>query len=205
MTIINAQIARGSGTLPKDVSKDALIYLDASINAGRAFEWEMLSKPEASKAVFSSPILSTTKFGPLDVYGVYLVKLWINRNQYDQKIKTLALNVPETVSGYIPNTPEFKSGSIIRNRDFDTGGPLPGWAAWWTIEDDANLLDNYAGDSRGRCVPQNYDSGGEYVMVLGDDRGRDSPMAVGDVFAVSQEIDLTNINTLTVDLKFIKR
>ena len=100
---------------------------------------------------------------------------------------------------------KFKSGSIIRNRDFDTGGPLPGWAAWWTIEDDANLLDNYAGDSRGRCVPQNYDSGGEYVMVLGDDRGRDSPMAVGDVFAVSQEIDLTNINTLTVDLKFIKR
>lgn len=205
MTIINTQIARGSGTLPKDISKDALVYLDASVNAGRVFEWETLSKPGTSRAVFSSPISSATKFGPLDTYGVYLVKLWINRNQYDQKVKTLALNVPETVSGNTPVTPKFKSGSIVRNRDFDTGEALPGFAAWWTIEDDADLLANYAGESRGRCIPQNYDSDGEYVMVLGDDLGRDSPMAVGDVFSVSQEIDLTNINTLTINLKFIDR
>lgn len=205
MTIINAQIVKGNGTVPKEISKNALIYLDASINVGRAFEWETLSKPETSKAVFASPILSATKFGPLDTYGVYLVKLWINRNQHDQKTKTLALNVPETVSGNVPATPAFKSGSIIRNRDFDTGSPIPGYAAWWIIEDDAGLLDVYAGDSRGRCIPQNYDSNGKYVMVLGDDLGRDSPMAVGDVFSVSQEVDFTNINTLTVSLKFIKR
>ena len=80
MTVINSTIARGSGTLPKEISKDALVYLDASVNVGRAFEWETLSKPKTSKAVFSSPILATTKFGPLDVYGVYLIKLWINRN-----------------------------------------------------------------------------------------------------------------------------
>lgn len=206
MLFINTQIARGSGTLPKEISKDALVYLDASANVGRAFEWETISKPETSNAVFSSPILATTKFGPLDAYGVYLVKLWINRNQHDQKTKTLALNVPETVSGNVPTTPAFKAGSIIRNRDFDTGGPLPGYAAWWTIEDDAGLLNSvHAGVSRGRCIPQNYDSDGAYVMVLGDDLGTDSPMDVGDVFSVSQEIDLTNINTLTVNLKFIKR
>ena len=205
MVTINSSIARGSGTLPKEISKDALVYLDASANAGRMFEWETISKPETSKAVFNSPITKTTKFGPLDNYGVYLLKLWIDRNQHDQKTKTLALNVPKTVSGNIPTTPDFKAGSIVRNRDFSTGGILPGWAAWWTIEDDAGLLDNYAGESRGRCIPQNYDSNGNYVMVLGDDLGRDSPIDVGDVFSVSQEIDLTGITTLTINLKFIKR
>lgn len=205
MIQINTSIARGGGTLPKDISKNALVYLDASDNAGRAFEWETLSKPETSKAVFSSPITSITKFGPLDVYGVYLVKLWINRNQYDQKIKTLALNVPRSVSGNVPVTPEFKMGSVIRNRDFNTEGALSGFAAWWTVEDDAGLLNNHAGVSRGRCVPQNYDSNGEYVMVLGDDLGTDSPMGVDDTISISQEIDFTNVNILTINLKFIKR
>ena len=201
-------IAKGGGTLPKDLDLDSVVLLDASNNDGNAFEWEMLSKPENSLALLQSPILSITRLGPLDVVGVYLVKLWINRNQHNQQTRTLVLNAPAAISPLpLPEDPLFDSGGRVRNFSFELPGPLAGWAAYWTLVDDADILDSpRAGVSRGRCEPTNFQtSSGDHAMVLGDDKSSETPFLIGEEFSVSQEIDFTNMNILEITLKFIDR
>lgn len=208
MIIVNTSIAQGGGTLPKDLDLNSIILLDGSTNEGNAFEWEMVSKPENSMAIIQSPITATTKVGPLDLVGVYQLRLWVNRNMYGQSSKTVTLNVPDVVSPLpLPGDPLFDTGGRIRNFSFELPGPLAGLAAWWSLRDDANILDSaQAGVSRGRCTPTNFAApSGDYAMVLGDDAGDEADFSTGEEFSVSQDVDFTNMNILELQLKFTDR
>jgi len=180
--------------------------LDASNNDGQSFEWEIVSKPKTSKAVIQSHMTSISIVGPLDVVGVYCIRLWINHNEYNQKNKTISLNVPGKISlAPFPDDPLFDSGGRVRNFSFELPGILAGYPANWDVVDDAGLLNSIrAGLTRGRCIPNKFSTvSGKYVMVLGDDEEfTDNEMAVGDEFSIVQEIDFTNMNILEVTLKF---
>ena len=209
MINIISNIASGGGTIPKEIEEDSTLTLDASNNTGQTFSWEMLSKPENSNAFISGPISRITKFGPFDTVGVYLVKLVINRDTPTQQIKILSFSVPGQASHLpSPEKPNFEySGGLIQNGSFEASGILPGWAAYWTVTDIAGMLDEFAGVTRGRCIPTNFQPPhGLYSMVLGDDIGTSiDTISDGDEFSVDQNVDLTNAETITLVLKFINR
>lgn len=206
MIAINSKIVEGVGTPPKEVGINSWIFLDASSNSGSTFEWDIVSCPESSSPVLTSPVTSTTKFGRLDKVGVYQLRLWINRNMYGQRSKTISLNVPGEISPQpLPNDPTFYKGGAVRNGNFELQGILPGWALLWTTVDTEGLLDEHAGITRGRCIPTNFTPTDRYAMCLGDDIGLDDTFDVGGEFSIEQEIDFTNAQQLTLTLKFIKR
>lgn len=207
MLTVSMSIVSGTGTLPKDVSIGSVLLLDASNNIGSKFSWSVLSKPDDSMAVLRSPISSSTKFGPLDQVGVYQIKVAVDEGESTYQQKMLAVSVPPSHGVQpIPPQPEFSGGGgLVRNGTFSLPGILPGWAAYWTIIDDADILSEHAGITRGRCIPTNFDSDGSYVMCLGDDIGLDHTVAKGDEFSVSQTVDFTNATVLRVSIKFIQR
>lgn len=205
MLTVNTQVIKGEGSVPKDIGLNSVVELDGSSNTG-IMEWEMLSKPKESNAFIYNPIVSKTKIGPLDKQGVYVVRLWSNRNAYNEENKIVSLAVPVTNTGIQAETPTFSTGGgKIRNWSFEIGGPLPGWALFWTTIDDAEILSVHAGITRGRCVPTNFEPVGDYAMALGDDIGLNASFSVGDVFEVYQDVDFTNMNNLKLILKYIKR
>jgi hypothetical protein len=215
-TTINSSVIEGGGTLPKDININSVVYLDASGNDGKTFEWEFVALPESSAAVIRNPNSSTTRVGPLDKKGVYQIKLTIDRNAATQKVKTLALNVPGQKSILpIAGEPAYDTGGRVRNFSFELPGALAGYAEGWDTRDDAGILNSFAGIVRGRCTPTNFQlDSGNYAMVLGDDIGGSIPnttgagggdipdISRGDVFAVTQEIDLTDVDVLNVEIKF---
>lgn len=205
MLQISTEIVSGAGALPKDVDIDSVIMLDASDNIGTVtFEWEVISKPEDSTSLFTDPISSTTRFGPLNTTGVYLLRLTTNRNLPSQQTKTVVISVPvDVVTPPDPPTPNFRhSGKLVRNGSFELPGPFDGWAAYWTVTDTAGVLNERAGITRGRCIPTNFVPTNQYAFVLGDDIGGTVDSSVGEYFEVSQEIDFTNSKTLTITIQF---
>lgn len=206
MIYLTKTIIKGSGTLPKDIARNSVIYLDASSTTATTFEWEFISKPEDSFAVFSSPISSRTRVGTLDKTGVYYIKLVVDRNMSSEQQKAFALSVPvSTAVAPNPPTPQFSfSGGLVDNGSFELPGPLDGWAASWTLRDDSDVLATRAGTTRGRCIPTNFNTRGTYAFVLGDDIGGTVDADVGDVFEISQSLDFTNATRLTMVIKFRK-
>jgi hypothetical protein len=205
---ITSSILVGSGTLPKSVSRNAHLLLDAStsINA-RSYEWELVNKPNNAGPVIISPISSITRFGPLDEYGVYQIRCWINKHGQGEKSKHLTVSVPAVISSTpTASTPNYARPTPgILNGSFEIGiFGLPGWALYWNIVDDANILDSGGGATRGRCIPTNFTTDGTYAMTLGDDLGSSTNLRVGDEFSVYQDVDLTNRRTLKIKLKLNK-
>jgi hypothetical protein len=194
----------GSGTIPKDIGIGSLVQIDASSNGATSYEWTILSKPAESTAIIQNPGASAARFGPLDVAGVYLVKLDINSYEAAPQSRVLALSAPGTVSA-LPAAPDplFDTGGNVLNFSFELPGILQGWAADWNIEDTADLLDKHAGTARGRITPLNFDtSSGAYVFCLGDDISNTASVDKDSVFSISQEVDLTNVTTLRVTIKY---
>jgi hypothetical protein len=204
MITITTTLVEGDGTVPKNVGIDAVVMFNASTNTGNSFEWEIVSKPENSNAVLTSPQTSITRLGPLDYKGVYHVRLWINKNAADQKSRMISVSVPSIVSPLpAPSAPLFEAGGgRVRNWSFELPGVLPGYASDWLINDEAGILASQGGVTRGRSIPTNFTpTSGRYAMVIGDDLCLDDTFPVGAKFEVSQEVDLTNINQLELDAR----
>jgi hypothetical protein len=206
LVTIRASILNGGGTLPKSAGLNAMVLLDVSSNQFDVVEWEVLSTPKNSSALIQSQMKSMTRYGLLDKYGVYLIKVTLDRQGINPRTGYYAINVPRSVNP-VPPTPEYlPQGGRVMNFSFELPGILAGLAAQWNLKDDGNILAQYAGVSRGRIKPVNYNPPrGEYTMCLGDDLGRScSTIQLEDVFEVSQDIDLTGMTVLKLNLKYIK-
>ena len=94
MIKIFANIISGNGIVPKNIGKDSFLALTLESDFGRKYDWDFLSIPEGSKVVFLSQNRQTTKFGPLDSYGVYQVKGWVDLGLPTEQSTTLSLSVP---------------------------------------------------------------------------------------------------------------
>ena len=205
MVEITTTIIDGGGSLPKDVNRNSLLRLDASQNSAITYEWEMISWPKESTATLKNPISPQTLFGPLDKYGVYAIRGWLDRNEREQKSALVTFSVPRTKTGIVASVPPFNINGRIRNGEFQLPGPLDGWAAFWSIVDEEDILATGAGTTRGRIQPVNFvPESGDYAMCLGDDENATVDFAPGSIFSVSQEVDFTDVNVLTLKLKFGK-
>jgi len=204
---ISSQLLSGSGTLP-EVSLNAVVGLSIEIAAGSAVFWNLASKPDGSLAYLHSPSQASSRLQNLDKYGVYLVELWINLGTPQQQFRTTTVVVPPPASP-LPPPPEplYDTGGRVRNFSFELAGVVSGEALYWDTLDVADLLAHYAGVSRGRIEPVDFTTtSGVYAMCLGDDVGNNSDiLATGQVFSVSQVVDLTNVDTLTLQMKYTQR
>ena len=205
MVTVSTSILSGGGTIPQDLTKGSEILLDASVNTGTAYDWEIISKPENSQAYLTSPSLIRTAI-TLDIRGVYHVRLVVDREEPGMQTKVISLNVPGARSILpAPDVPLFSTGGRIRNFSFELPGALAGWAENWMPEDDANILDNGGGVTRGRIIPTNFTpTSGKFVMCLGDDIGNSNFFGIGDIFSVEQDVDFTDMNVLKLQIKFRK-
>jgi len=204
---ISTQLLHGSGTLP-EVSLGSIVGLSTEIASGSLVFWNLASKPDGSLAYLHSPSQASTRLQNLDICGVYLVELWVDFGTPQQQFRTTTVVVPPSVSP-LPPPPEplYDTGGRVRNFSFELAGVVPGEALYWDTLDVADLLAHYAGISRGRITPVNFTvTSGVYVMCLGDDVGNNSDvLASGEVFSVSQVVDLTNVDTLTLQMKYTQR
>lgn len=205
MANIQLTMISGSGVLPKQVGLNAIILCDASNLNGNTYQWLLESKPETSTAYFSNPIGATTKLKNIDIEGVYNFYVISDQGAYNQKIVYSAISVPGSISPLpLPEEPLYDTGGRVRNFSFELPGLLPGYADSWTIKDDGNILDNYAGSQRGRIMPINFVMhSGKYVMCLGDDLQAAATLTANQEFSISQDIDFRDISVLKVELKFI--
>lgn len=208
MITINTSILGGDNILNKNLSLNCSLILSAFATDAVLYEWELMSLPEDSIAVIEAPNVQITKFGPLDKTGVYQLKVWTDRNQYNQQQRTICLSVPGVSPQPIPPSPGFEAGGgRVRNWSFELPGDRPGEAAHWFTIDDGNILINpNAGITRGRCIPTNFNvTSGRYAMVLGDDLGTAlSTIPVGGEFSVEQDVDFTSMTVLELELKVIE-
>lgn len=204
MGSIQLTFLEGSGTLPKQVALNSVVLCDASNLNGSTYQWIIESKPEGSSAYFANPTGTTTKLKNIDMTGVYNFYVISNQGAYNQKIAYSAISVPGSISPLpLPEEPIYDTGGRTRNFSFELPGLLPGYPNGWTIRDDADLLSNNAGTQRGRIMPVNFVMhSGKYVMCLGDDLQAAASMLAGQEFSISQDIDLRDITTLKVELKF---
>lgn len=203
MISVSASIAQGSGEVPKNVGLNSILLFDASSNPGTTFDWDLLSKPLESGLMLDVPNARAVRLGPIDKYGVYLVRLVIDRFLYNPQMTTVAINVPESISSEVAPDPLFDTGGSIRNFSFELPGRYPGTAAYWETVDDNDLLQTYGGISRGLIVPQNFDpTSGEHVFCLGDDQEIPGFFRLNTEFSITQEVNLTNATFLTVDIRF---
>jgi len=201
--MVVSSIISGTGKAPKNIGVLAKVLLSAPDITVQAYEWDLLSAPENSNAVLSDPTISTPTI-ILDKIGVYLIRLIANRYEQTMKTSTIALNVPGGISP-MPPDPLFATGGRIRNFSFELPGIFPGWAHNWITRDDANVLSNGAGITRGRIIPANFNvNSGYYAMCLGDDDALPQYFRVGDIFSISQEVDFTDMHVLKFQFKFRK-
>jgi len=204
LSAITATLVRGSGTAPKNITVGSYILLQGIPLSGSLYAWELISSPSANNTILDNPSGPYTRVGPLDKEGVYLVYFYRNPGTSDQRIYTIALNVPGTISP-VPSAsdPLFDSGGRVRNFSFELPGIILGTAADWATEDDAGLLVVGGGVVRGRITPANFTvTSGRYAMCLGDDIGNTGDINVGDEFSISQELDFTDVNTLSLQIKY---
>ena len=203
MLSVTQGFVEGAGTIPTAIDVGSIVSLDASANSATFFEWSLMSAPQESVARLYSPVSSVTQIGPLDKVGVYLFQLYIDRGLSTQKNRILSLSVPAAGAVAAPPIPEFGSGGSIRNFSFELPGDFPGYAAYWDVVDDANILAAQAGILRGRIVPTNFaPTKGDYAFCLGDDISGEANFYVDNEFSISQEVDFTGVTTLKLDLKF---
>lgn len=203
MITVATSIAQGSGEVPKNVGLNSILLFDASSNPGTTFDWDLISKPKESSIGIDVPNARAVRLGPIDKYGVYLVKLIIDQFLYNPQMTTVAINVPESVSPEVAPDPLFDTGGSIRNFSFELPGVYPGTAAYWETIDDNNILATYGGISRGLIIPQNFDpTSGERVFCMGDDQEIPGFFGLNTEFSITQEVDLTNATFLTIDIKF---
>ena len=204
MANISASLMSGTGTPPKDIGAGSFVLLRSLVDTADMYTWELVSTPEASTARLENPIGSFTRLGPLSDSGVYLVYLYTNIGMYDQKLYTIALNVPGVISPRtLPDSPLFDTGGRVRNFSFELPGVSTGKAANWVTVDDANLLGTWGGTRSGRIVPIDFTViSGMYAMCLGDELADTSTFLVDDTFSVSQDVDFTGINTLSIQIKY---
>lgn len=204
MLKITPSIVSGSGTLPKDISLGTSIVLTLNESAITYF-WELLSYPKESSVVLKSPAADHTIVGPLDTYGVYAVRVWLDKGLSTQKSKIISLHVPKTSTGVVALQPTENITGRVRNGDFELPGLSPGTAAFWNVTDDANILSSRAGTYRGRIKPSGFSpASGEYAMCLGDDNNNLEFFDVGKEFKISQQVDFTGVNVLKFKMKFRK-
>lgn len=206
MVNITAYLLSGTGTVPKQVSKDAVVLLILNSDITGTYDWEFVGKPPAANVVIQAPTSKATKIGPFNSYGVYQVRGWVNRGAWNQQSRTVSIGVPQSI-GPLPTPPEplFATGGEIRNFSFELPGVHPGEADEWDTRDDADILSTWGGITRGRIIPTNFVvPSGLYAMCLGDDLHKTHSFLIGQIFAVSQEVDFTNANILKVHVKFEK-
>jgi hypothetical protein len=204
---IQASIVEGSGELPDQVGRNAIVSLQATGVQANTYTWFLLSKPQNSGAYITDPNSSRTKITNLDTFGNYHVQVWSDKDTFEQKTRTFSILVPNPSNvNVLPPEPLYDSGGRVLNFSFEVEGLLPGEASNWLTNDEANILDSGGGTTRGRIAPTNFNvNSGRFVMCLGDDIGVSGSFEVGQVFEVSQQVDLRGINTLQFQTRFIKR
>lgn len=207
MAAIKLTLLQGAGTVPKHIGLGSILLCDASDLSGMTYQWTMVSQPEGSDAYFAAPTLSITRLKNINLNGVYTFSVISDQGAYNAKTLTTSISVPSTVSPLpLPEEPDYIAGGSAartRNFSFELPGFTLGQPHGWTIRDDANLLGQYAGTQRGRILPVNFVMhSGKYVMCLGDDLQTSAAMLAGDEFSISQDVDLRNITTLKIELKF---
>jgi hypothetical protein len=204
ITII-AERLNGTGTPPNELGIGSYVYLTAIPDRTiYAYFWEFVSIPSSSTCFIYSPTGVSTKVGPFDVTGTYQIKLSAYTDSVTYKSRTYSLCVVASANPAMPPDPQFQAaGGPIRNFSFSVPGDLPGYAYGWDVEDTAGVLSGAsAGVSRGRIIPLTFvPTYGTYVFCLGDEYNATATFAVGDVFSISQVIDFTDIDKLTINLK----
>lgn len=204
MLNVDINIIAGGGTAPKNVEVGSVIQLDASSNDGDTFEWALLSKPEGSTVLIESISSSSTRLTAIDIAGVYVLRLDVDKFGILPQSTIVSFNAPASISPRpTADDPLFDTGSGVLNFSFELPGPLPGYAAEWDVVDTAGVLASGAGITRGRIIPSNFTvTTGEYAMCLGTDAsGRIYP-SDGEIFEVSQSVDLTGVALLATQIKY---
>lgn len=106
MIVVTTTLVEGTGTLPKNLNTGAVVNLDVSEYSRESYLWEWISIPDGSTARIRQPTDNNTDIGPLDVVGVYNIKIWFNRTHTNEEAQTLSLAVPGAVSPIpLPPTP----------------------------------------------------------------------------------------------------
>lgn len=205
MLSISSSIVEGSGTLPKDVNRGSTVLLGATGASASTYEWELLSAPKTARAVLRSPVSQQTTLGPLGAYGVYVVRLWADRNRSSQSSAVLSLNVPATQTGVVAPALTYNFTGRIRNGDFELPGASAGEAAFWDVLDEENVLSVDGGETRGRIIPDDFTpSSGQYVFCLGDEDNATFSFRPNRIFSISQDVDFTGMSTLKLKFRFKK-
>ena len=197
----------GSGIVPKNVRIGDIVQFQATGVETTSHFWELLSKPNGSGAYITQPDKSLVKLVSIDKNGTYQARVWTDRTTYKEKSSIISISVPN-VNNPLPNPPEplYDTGGRVLNFSFELEGVLPGYAFNWETVDDADILNDYGGISRGRIIPTNFDvTSGLFVMCLGDDIGLPHVVRIGQEFGVKQQVDLRGISTMNLQVKFIKR
>jgi len=204
---INTHIASGDGEVPSKVRIGSTVRFVADGINTSDYWWEIISKPEKSSAYLTNMTSTSTNLVNIDRYGNYGIRLYTDRNTAFQKSRLANILVPNPNNIHVvPPEPLYDSGGRILNFSFELPGLIPGSALMWKIKDDAGLLSNFAGISRGRIVPTNFNiTSGRHVMCLGDDVGNTSNYYPDQIFSVSQQVDLTDMRIMTLQIKLIKR
>jgi hypothetical protein len=204
MLSITTTILSGGGTVPKDIDLGSVVQIDASSNSVDTYEWTILSKPNTSAVILEMVSGAATKVGPLDIAGVYVVKLETDKFGDDPQMQIVSLHVPASISP-APTAPDplFDTGGNVRNYSFELPATQPGYADEWGVSDSAGVLDSEAGVYRGRIIPSDFTvTSGTHVMCLGSDVADTISVSAGETFEVSQEVDLTRLSLLSIQIKF---
>lgn len=168
------------------------------------YEWELLLAPKDSNAYLTIINQQSTKIGPLDKVGAYQIRAWINRGLTSQQSRVLVLSVPKTQTKYSPAAPnfDFPTTQRVRNANFELPGVLPGYALYWDIVDDANILSSGGGVTRGRIISPNFVATQIFCACLGDDQNVYARLLPGEIFSISQDVDFTGMKNLICNIKF---
>jgi hypothetical protein len=204
MLSLTTTILSGGGTVPKDIDLGSVVQIDASSNSVDTYEWTILSKPTTSAVILEMVSGAATKVGPLDIAGVYVVKLETDKFGDDPQMQIVSLHVPASISP-APTAPDplFDTGGNVRNYSFELPATQPGYADEWGVSDSAGVLDSEAGVYRGRIIPSDFTvTSGTHVMCLGSDVADTISVSAGETFEVSQEVDLTRLSLLSIQIKF---
>lgn len=203
MLNISANVIRGSGTAPKNVGLGDVVLLDATSNDGTTFEWDILSRPNGSNVMVDAPMGRAVRLGPIDVYGVYLAKLIVDRDLPRPQTKLVSITVPQSISPNYPPEPLFTQGGSIRNFAFSLPGTNAGEALYWETVDENNILEIQGGITRGLIIPQNFvPPVGTHAMCLGDDQQIHAFFGIDTEFSITQEVDFSRATVLTIEIKF---
>lgn len=207
MIKITSKVISGEGTAPKEVVIGDTVLLTATTDSNQThtYEWYIRSAPKDSDAYLTSPVGSSTTKLAVDKVGVYSIRVWVDRQGTRPQTRTISINVPSGAGAGLPlpTEPQVSNTGVIPNGSFEVVGSAPGYAKYWAVQDDASLLSTGAGTSRGRIEPLYFDATGDWSMCLGQDGSYTASANVGDIFSVTQNVNFTNVNTLSFIVQYI--